>query len=122
MKALLLLAACLAATAAPPLRLHPDNPHYFLFRGKPTVLVTSGEHYGAVLNREFDYRKYLDELHAHGLNLTRTFTGVYAEDTKAFNITRNTLAPAAGQLICPWARSDRPGYAGGGNTFDLTQW
>ena len=34
-----------AATHAP-LALHPENPHYFLFRGKPTVLVTSGEHYG----------------------------------------------------------------------------
>lgn len=28
----------------PPISLHPDNPHYFLFRGKPTVLITSGEH------------------------------------------------------------------------------
>ena len=33
-----------------PIRLHPDNPHYFLWRGKPTVLITSGEHYGAVMN------------------------------------------------------------------------
>src|SRR4051794_23608859 len=67
-----------------PLALHPANPHYFQFRGKATVLITSAEHYGAVLNRDFDYKKYLDELHAHGLNLTRTFTGVYAEDAKAF--------------------------------------
>src|SRR5437667_6081573 len=71
-----------------PLALHPDNPHYFLFRGKPTVLVTSAEHYGAVLNRDFDYQKYLEELHAQGLDLTRTFTGVYAEDSKSFGITR----------------------------------
>ena len=42
------------------MRLHPENPHYFLFGGKPTVLITSGEHYGAVLNREFDYKRYLD--------------------------------------------------------------
>src|SRR5207253_2868269 len=34
--------------------LHPDNGHYLLFRGKPTVLITSGEHYGAVLNGDFD--------------------------------------------------------------------
>ena len=46
-----------------PLALHPDNPHYFLFRGKPTVLITSGEHYGAVLNLDFDYLRYLDALH-----------------------------------------------------------
>jgi len=38
-----------------PIQLHPDNPHYFLWRGQPTVLITSGEHYGAVLNADFDY-------------------------------------------------------------------
>jgi hypothetical protein len=105
-----------------PLALHQDNPHYFLFRGKPTVLITSAEHYGAVLNRDFDITKYLDELHTHRLNLTRTFTGVYCEDSKSFGITRNTLAPASGKLLCPWARSTTPGYAGGGNKFDLTKW
>jgi len=67
------------AFAAEPLRLHPDNPHYFLFRGKPAVLITSGEHYGAVLNRAFDFRKYLDTLAADRLNLTRVFTGLYRE-------------------------------------------
>ncbi|MGH2949039.1 MAG: hypothetical protein ACRDPC_22775, partial [Solirubrobacteraceae bacterium] len=39
-------------------RLHPDNPHYFEFRGRPTVLVSSAEHYGAVLNPDFDYERY----------------------------------------------------------------
>src|SRR5579871_5340538 len=68
-----------SARAPKPLALHPDNPHYFLFRGKPTVLITSGEHYGAVLNLDFDYDRYLEELHAHGLNLTRTWSGSYRE-------------------------------------------
>jgi hypothetical protein len=104
------------------LALHPNNPHYFLFRGKPTIFVTSAEHYGAVLNTDYNYVKYLDELHANGLNLTRTFTGAYCEDTKSFGITKNTLAPAEGKLLCPWSRSDSPGYAGGGKKFDLTQW
>jgi hypothetical protein len=111
-----------AVQTSKPLSLHPDNPHYFLFQGKPTVLITSAEHYGAVLNRDFDFVKYLDELQTHHLNLTRTFTGAYAEHNKAFNITRNTLAPADGKLISPWARSDTPGYAAGGNKFDLTRW
>ena len=84
-----------------PSALHPDNPHYFLFRGKPTVIVTSAEHYGAVLNLDFDYVKYLDELAAHGLNNTRTWTGAYCEDDKSFNIARNTLAPAAGAVHLP---------------------
>src|SRR6266699_2677520 len=104
------------------LQLHPQNPHYFLFRGKPTVLITSGEHYGAVLNLDFDYTKYLDALAKDGLNLTRTFSGAYCEPAGAFNIASNTLAPSPNRFICPWDRSDRPGYANGGNKFDLTKW
>lgn len=107
--------------AAEPIKLHPENPHYLLFRGEPTVLITSAEHYGAVLNLDFDYVKYLDELQSHGLNQTRTFAGTYCEDSQSFQIHNNTLAPAAGRFICPWARSDTPGYAGGGNKFDLTR-
>ena len=109
--------------AAEPIRLHPDNPHYFLWRGKPVILITSGEHYGAVLNLDFDYRKYLDTLAREKLNNTRTFTGgAYVEPQGAFNIARNTLAPATGRFITPWARSDQPGYAGDGNKFDLERW
>ena len=118
----LALAAALAAPAAAadrPLSLHPDNPHYFLFRGKPTVLITSGEHYGAVLNLDFDYIPYLDELKARGFNLTRTFSGTYREDPSAFGIVDNTLAPAAKRFLCPWARSPAPGASDGGAKFDL---
>ena len=112
-----------AATAAEkPIALHPDNPHYFLFRGRPAVLITSGEHYGAVLNLDFDYLPYLDELQARGFNLTRTFSGVYCEDLGSFGIKGNPLAPAAGRLICPWARSSTPGYAKGGNKWELSKW
>ena len=107
---------------AAPLALHPDNPHYFLFAGKPAVLISSGEHYGAILNLDFNYVKYLDTLRQDGLNLTRTFTGAYVEPLGAFNIASNTLAPAGGRFICPWARSSTPGYANGGNKFDLTKW
>src|SRR5438309_1481736 len=76
--------------AAEPIKLHPDNPHYFLFRGKPAILIGSTEHYGAVLNLDFDYKPYLDELQARGLNLTRTFSGSYREIPGSFNITDNT--------------------------------
>lgn len=111
-----------ALCAPAPLSLHPENPHYFLFRGKPTVLITSGEHYGAVLNLDFDYVRYLDELNAHGLNLTRTWVGTYREISGSFNITDNTLAPLPERYICPWARSDTPGYFDGGKKFDLMKW
>ncbi len=105
-----------------PLALHSDNPHYFLWRGQPTVLITSAEHYGAVLNLDFDYATYLKELESLKLNLTRTFPGAYVEPPTAFKIAGNTLAPAPGRFICPWARSTQPGYANGGNKFDLTNW
>jgi hypothetical protein len=105
-----------------PLALHPDNGHYFLFRGKPTVLITAGEHYGAVLNLDFDFKKYLAALARDGMNLTRTFSGAYVEPPGAFNIARNTLATRKDRFICPWARSDEPGYAGGGTKFDLSRY
>ncbi|MFN8254318.1 MAG: PA14 domain-containing protein [Bacteroidales bacterium] len=109
-------------TQNPPLSLHPENPHYFMFRGKPTVLIGSTEHYGAVINLDFDYIKYLDELKSKDLNVTRTFTGIYLEPQGAFGIANNTLAPGKDKFICPWARSNEPGYANGGNKFDLTKW
>jgi hypothetical protein len=120
--ALVLTMEALPAMETEALRLHPDNPHYLLFRGKPTVLIGSGEHYGAVLNLDFDYVAYLDAVQAAGLNLTRTFSGAYDESPASFGIAKNTLAPAAGRFVCPWARSETPGYAGGGNKFDLTKW
>jgi hypothetical protein len=105
-----------------PLALHPDNPHYFWWRGKPTVLITSGEHYGAVLNLDVDYIAYLDTLAADGLNLTRTFVGTYREIPGSFGISDNVLAPHPNRYLAPWARSDTPGYFDAGNKFDLTTW
>jgi len=111
-----------SAAAPEPLRLHPENPHYFLFRGQPTVIIGSGEHYGAVLNLDFDYVTYLETLQRDGMNHTRLFVGPYCESDTSFNIVRNTLAPAPGRFACAWARSEFPGYANGGNRFDLTRW
>lgn len=106
-----------------PIRLDPANPHYFLYHGKTIALITSGEHYGSVMNADFDYHKYLATIAADGLNYTRLFGGSYVEvPGTSFGIKRNTLAPAAGRLILPWARSGEPGYAGGGNKFDLEKW
>jgi hypothetical protein len=109
-------------TQLQPIALHPDNPHYFIYKKKPAVLITSGEHYGAVLNLDFDYKRYLETLSADGLNLTRVFTGAYVEPVGAFKIEMNTLAPNKNRFISPWQRSDSSGYANGGNRFDLTKW
>jgi len=41
------------------LQLHPQNPHYFLYQNKPAVIIGSGEHYGAVMNLDFNYNSYV---------------------------------------------------------------
>ncbi|MGQ9918566.1 MAG: hypothetical protein ACUVS7_14215 [Bryobacteraceae bacterium] len=108
-----LAAACFAvAGAAEPIRVHPANPHYLLWQGRPFLVVTSGEHYGAVLNGDFDWRRYLDTLAREGMNYTRLFTGAYRETPGDFGIERNTLAPL--RFVAPWAEL--------GGKFDLGRW
>lgn len=132
---LILLMGGVPAAASEPLRLHPDNPRYLLFRGKPTVLVGSSEHYGAVMNRDFDYVKYLETLQRDGLNVTRLFSGQYRErpgkfgvllENRAgqddFEIVENTLAPNANAYVAPWPRTEEPGAIDGRNKFDLSRW
>ena len=107
---------------AQPISLHPQNPHYFLYEGKPVVLVTSAEHYGAVLNADFDYKKYLQTMHDEGMNYTRIFVGSYAEIPGSFGIENNSLAPAVGSFIAPWKRVNEPGLFKGEKKFDLNEW
>jgi len=101
--------------------LHPENPHYFLFRGQPTLLITSAEHYGSVINLDFDYLPYLDVLASAGLNCTRIYAGAYLEPEHYF-IHDNPLGPPPGRHCLPWGRSPVPGYPLGGNLFDLESW
>ena len=106
---------------AQPISLYPSNQHYFRFRGKPEILITSAEHYGAVVNGEFDYVKYLDALKSYGLNYTRIYPGALFEPVNKF-IQGNTLGVRPEKLVLPWERSKTPGYCLGGNLFDLNKW
>jgi hypothetical protein len=109
-----LFALLLPGAGAQPIRLHPQNPHYFQFGGKTVALITSAEHYGAVINGDFDFRRYLATLQADGMNYTRIIAGSYRElPAKSFGILRNTLAPEPGRFVAPWA---------GGDKFDLDRW
>ena len=106
-----------------PVALCPENPHYLFYRGAPMLVVSSGEHYGAVLNPAFDYIRYLDCLEREGMNYTRIFTGgMYFELKWDFGISNNTLAPEEGTVITPWLRSSVEGNRNGGMKFDLDQW
>lgn len=118
-----ILMSCLGGIAwAAPISAHPENPRYFQWRDKPVVLVTSAEHYGALLNLDFDYTRYFGALQKDGLNLSRIFSGTYVELPHSFGITDNTLAPAADRYLAPWARTDEPAPDGRGGKYDLTQW
>lgn len=117
------LSFALAAVSIPaqPIQVAPANPHYYAFHGKPILLITSAEHYGAVINLDFDYVAYFDAFQAHGLNYTRIYPGAMFEPVGKF-MAGNTLGSKPASLIVPWARSDTPGFRLGGNTFDLDRW
>jgi hypothetical protein len=117
------LAAVLFVTCAygQPIGIDPVNPHYYVFHGQPTILITSAEHYGAVVNKDFDYIAYLNMLQAHGLNYTRIWTGATIEPMGQYYMG-NPIAPKPQYLMEPWARSNQPGYLQGGNKFDLDRW
>lgn len=110
-----------AARSDTPISLHAENGHYFSWNGKPTLLITSGEHYGALLNLDFDFDRYFETLAKDGLNHTRLFSGNYREMQESFGIQANTMAPAPNRYISPWIRSADPGYHHGGNKFDLSR-
>ncbi|MGH7956122.1 MAG: hypothetical protein ACREH8_03820 [Opitutaceae bacterium] len=77
-----LLAACAhGASPAPhdPIRLHPENPRYFFWRDKTTILIGASVHHCAVVNAEFDYKTYLDTVAADRSNVTRLMTGILVE-------------------------------------------
>jgi glucose/arabinose dehydrogenase len=103
------------------LALHASNRHYLQLGGRPTIVIGSGEHYGALINLDFDYAQYFATLGSSGLNHTRLWMGPYREASGHFGLFDNTLAPAPGRWIVPWARSATPGGPDG-NKFDLDQW
>ncbi|MCX6301068.1 MAG: DUF4038 domain-containing protein, partial [Bacteroidia bacterium] len=86
----------------------PDNNHYFYYKGKPLVLITSDHHYGAVIDRDFDYVKYLEYLERNDMNLTRIYPGAMFEPPDKY-LKGNPLGPLQGRQLLPWAKSDQPG-------------
>lgn len=106
------------------LRIHPENPHYFEYKGKPAVLITSGMHYGAVLNLDMDYDRYLEVLDKYGFNLHREFIIPCFEwqTDENWRKEQTPLSPRPGKLLSPYARSVIPGAKDGLNKFDLDQW
>ena len=109
-----------AERAAPPIQIHPENPRYFIFRSRPVFLLTATEHYGAVMNRPFDYKRYLDDMVDKRMTFTRTFL-LYRELQTPRN-PYSTSKPESPDFIAPWPRTG-PGKALDGEPiYDLDQW
>jgi hypothetical protein len=103
-----------------PIQIHPENPKYFLFRGKPVVLLTATEHYGSVINRPFDFARYLDDAVEHKINLTRTFL-LFRELQDPRNPS-SPCKPESPDYIAPFPRTG-PGKAKDGEpVYDLDKW
>lgn len=103
--------------------IHPDNYRCFQYRGKPMKILTSAEHYGTVMNTDFDYHVYLKEMQRTGQNQTRVFT--FYRELGGVDV-RNTLAcskerPQA--TIMPWKRAAGKCKGPDGlDKFDLNRW
>lgn len=112
--------AASADVEAGAVRIHPENGKYFLFRGKPLVLIAAGEHYGSVVNREFDFDRYLEDAADKKQTMTRTFL-LFREQQSSRNPS-SPIKPESPDYIAPYPRVG-PGNAGDGEPiYDLDQW
>jgi hypothetical protein len=48
----LLLVVNSTPALAEPITVCPSNPHYFQYKNKPVLLITSDHHYGAIIDRD----------------------------------------------------------------------
>ena len=96
-----------ASNATDLFSVHPENHRVFLYKGKPMKILTSVEHYGAVVNGNFNYETYLKEMQRTGQNMTRVFA-FYREtadgspgDIRSM-VKANTLAPQTSATVLIW--------------------
>ena len=116
----LTIAFAVHAQTVDAVKINPDNPKYLLFRGKQLVLVSASEHYGSVINRPFDFQKYLDDAAAHKITVTRTFL-LYRELQSARNPS-SPCKPESPDFIAPWVRTGPEKALDGEPIYDLDRW
>ena len=92
------------------------------------MLITATEHYGAVINRNFDYVAYLDDAAEKRQTLSRCFLlfrelQVFDPATQVKPINPHSpCKPLPGEYVSPWLRKG-PGFATDGYPkFDLDRW
>jgi hypothetical protein len=91
--------------AKTPISVHPGNPHYFQYDGKPLLLISSADIYYDVYSPHQDYIGYLDLLARYSSNFTR----IYPAGCTSFPPMEK------GQYILPWVKTDNGKY-------DLDKW
>lgn len=100
--------------------LHPKNPKYFVFRGKPLALIAATEHYGSVVNRAFDFERYLDNAADNRQTMTRTF--LLFRELQSPRNPSSPVKPESPEYLAPYTRVG-PGTALDGEPlYDLDQW
>jgi hypothetical protein len=103
-----------------PIAIHPENPKYFLFRGKPLVLIAATEHYGSVVNRRFDFTRYLAEAADKMQTVSRLF--LFYRELQSVRNPYSPLKAESPDFVMPFARTG-PGSAMDGELkYDLDRW
>ena len=125
---MVIMSIAAAVALAEPVSIYPQNPHYFQYKGKPIVLITSDHHYGAVIDQDFDYARFLECVARSGMNLTRIYPGGMFEPPDKY-LTGNPLGPRPGRQNLPWAKSNETGASAAlaepgqpSHKFDLDRW
>ena len=110
----------LSGTADVPIAIHPENSKYFLFRGRPLVLVAASEHYGSVVNRPFDFARYLADAAHNKQTLTRLF--LLFRELQSPRNPWSPLKPESPDYIAPWPRTGSRKALDGEPIYDLDRW
>jgi len=99
---------------------HGANPKLFEYNGKPVVLLCATEHYGAVMNRPFDFQKYVGECIDKKQNYTRLF--LLFRELQCANNPYSPCKPETPDYVAPYRRTG-PGLACDGlPQYDLEKW
>ena len=83
-------------------KIHKQNGKMLEYKGEPVVLVCATEHYGAVMNRPFDFEAYLKDCKAKNQNYTRLFLLFRELQTK--ENPYSTCKPESPDYISPFQR------------------
>jgi hypothetical protein len=102
------------------LRQHPANPKLLQYADRPLVLLCATEHYGSVMNRPFNFGKYLADAAKKRQTLTRLFL-LFRELQSAMN-PYSPCKPESTDYISPFERSGPGDALDGLPRYDLARW